>query len=114
MIVIIAGSRHITDMAILVEAIKASGFEITCVVSGCGRGVDELGERWAAYNSISIKRFSADWEEYGKAAGPIRNAEMAEVADALIAIPGPESRGTLNMIGVASARGLKVYVHGWR
>ena len=52
----------------------------------------------------------ADWDKHGKAAGPIRNAEMAEVADALIAFWDGQSRGTANMISLAKSKGLSVAV----
>jgi hypothetical protein len=43
-------------------------------------------------------------------AGPIRNAQMANVAEALIAIWDGNSVGTLNMITVAKKLGLKTHV----
>lgn len=43
---IIAGSRSITDYALIQKAVSESGFEITEVVSGGAIGVDRLGERW--------------------------------------------------------------------
>lgn len=108
--VIIAGSRTIADMAMLVQAIADSGFEITEVVSGGARGVDKLGELWAVQNFTTATVFPADWSSHGKAAGTIRNRQMAEYADALIALWDGESRGTKNMIEEAAARGLKVFV----
>jgi hypothetical protein len=80
---------------------------ITEVVSGCARGADAAGERWAEMRSIPIRRFPADWDKHGKRAGPIRNRQMAEYADALIAFPG--GRGTQDMLRQARERGLLVY-----
>jgi predicted Rossmann fold nucleotide-binding protein DprA/Smf involved in DNA uptake len=111
--VIIAGSRHCNNYLLLKAAIKRSGFQITEVVSGGARGVDTLGEKWAKENGIPFSRFSANWSDHGKAAGPIRNQQMAKYAGpegALIAILYPDSRGTKNMIEEATKRGLKVYV----
>lgn len=108
---IIAGSRSIADPETVAAAVEASGFEIAEVVSGCCRGVDRLGERWARRHGIPIQRFPADWQKHGKAAGPIRNRSMADYADALIAIWDGESRGTANMIEEAEKRGLKVFVY---
>lgn len=48
------------------------------------------------------------WGEYGKVAGPIRNREMAEYAEALIAVCKNHSAGTTNMINEAKSRGLVV------
>lgn len=107
--VIIAGSRTISDRELVEAAIKASGFEITEVVCGMARGVDTVGLNWARDNNIPVKAFPADWEKYGRAAGPIRNKQMAEYAEALIAIMAPNSRGTKNMIETAIKRGLKLW-----
>ena len=52
----------------------------------------------------------ADWDKHGKAAGPIRNAEMAEVADALIAFWDGQSRETKSMIDLARKKGLQVAI----
>jgi hypothetical protein len=109
---IIAGSRTITDFALVANAIKASGFKITEVVSGGCSGPDQLGERWAALNNVPVKVFPADWEAYGKAAGPMRNERMAAYADALIACFDGKSRGTANMIEHARERGLRIHCQG--
>ena len=108
---IVAGSRTVRDPAIVEDAIRRSGFSITEVVSGACRGADLMGEDWAFANGIPIKRFPADWDHDGKAAGPIRNAQMADYAEALIAVWDGVSRGTKNMIREARKRGLKVYIY---
>ena len=109
---IVAGSRDITDYAEVSQAIRASGLGITLVVSGGAPGVDRLGERWAFEHEIPIERFPADWNAYGRAAGAIRNEQMAENAEALVAIMlRSGTRGTQDMIKRARARGLKVFVH---
>jgi len=97
--VIIAGSRHITEYAAVVEAVKRSGFEITEVVSGTCRGVDKLGERWAEENGVPIKRFPADWDhDYDNLAGFARNGEMASYADALLLVWDGRSPGSKNVL----------------
>ena len=108
--VIIAGSRTISDRESVEAAIKASGFEITEVVCGMARGVDTEGFNWAKDNNIPVKEFHADWEKYGRAAGPIRNKQMAEYADALIAFWDGKSRGTKHMIDLAKRANLKVRI----
>lgn len=95
---IIAGSRYIEDMDLLTKAIEQSGYEIEEVVSGGASGVDLLGENWAAMFGIPVMRFPADWEQYGKSAGPMRNAQMAAYADALVAVWDGKSLGTRHMI----------------
>ena len=90
---------------------KAKGIMPTEIVSGCAKGVDRAGEEWAKRNGVPIKPFPANWETYGRAAGPIRNQQMAAYADALIAIWDGKSRGTESMIELAREHHLNVYVH---
>jgi hypothetical protein len=83
------------------------------VVSGGAKGVDEIGE-WLATAFLGLPPatvFRADWYNYGKFAGIKRNREMAEYAQALVAVWDGKSPGTANMIMEATERGLKVYVH---
>lgn len=105
--VIVAGGRHFTDMRCLAEAIKRSGFEVTEVVCGGAKGADLLGKHWAHANGVPVKEFPAQWSLFGRSAGPRRNSQMAEYADALIALPG--GRGTMNMIETAPVHGCKIY-----
>lgn len=108
---ILAGSRAITDMTPLYDAIRASGFEITEVVCGEARGVDTLGRWWTQHNNIPVASFPADWNRDGRKAGFLRNLKMARYAEALIAVWDGKSVGTAHMIGAARAQGLKIYVH---
>lgn len=108
---IIAGSRGITDYLTVLKAIEQSGFSVTEVVSGCARGVDRLGERFATEENLPLYKFPADWDKHGKRAGYRRNEQMAENADAVIAVWDGESRGTKHMIDIATNKGLKVFVY---
>lgn len=107
--VIVAGGREVRDYEIVPRAIEASGFEVTELVSGGASGVDTLGEHWANTHGIPVARFTANWQKHGRAAGPIRNRQMAAYAQALIAIP-TGGRGTANMIHEATAFGLKIFL----
>jgi hypothetical protein len=109
--VIIAGGRDFTSFNIVQDAIKASGFEITEVVSGKAKGVDTLGEIYALGANIPVVGFPADWNKNGRAAGPMRNKEMAEYADALIAVWDGVSKGTANMIMQARRNRLEVFIY---
>lgn len=111
MICIIAGPRYIESYQHVIDAVEASGFCISCVVSGKAPGVDSLGERWAKEHNKPVESFPADWDKYKKAAGPIRNRQMAKFSQALIAVWDGNSRGTKNMIEEARKRKLQIYVH---
>ena len=107
--VIIAGSRDIRDYSLVFSILeKIMSLTIEEVVSGCANGVDSLGERWAEENNIPVKHFPADWDKHGKAAGPIRNCQMAAYADAAVVIHNG-SRGSKHMIETMKKLGKPVY-----
>lgn len=81
--------------------------KITEVVSGGAFGADSCGEDWARVNSIPVRVFKADWEAHGKAAGPIRNKQMAKYAEACILFPG--GSGTESMRELALQNELLIY-----
>lgn len=110
---IIAGSRHITDKYLVHKAIEACPWQgsITEVVCGGASGVDNIGWRWAAAQAITVHHMRADWATYGKAAGPIRNHQMANYADALILIWDGKSKGSADMKRWAEYMQLRIYEH---
>lgn len=109
---IIAGSRS-ASLADVQAAMYACRFSdaITVALSGCSEGADDHGESWARSHGIPVERHPADWDTHGKAAGPIRNSEMAQAAAALVAVWDGKSPGTRDMIAKARRRGLVTFVH---
>jgi hypothetical protein len=114
---IIAGSRDFSpSIALIDHVVRSHGrYKPTELISGGCRGVDQSAEAWAREEGIPIKRFDADWQAVGRAAGPLRNRAMAEYAgawtnSALIAFWNGTSRGTKNMIDEARRHKLFVYV----
>ncbi len=112
--VIVAGGRDFKDYELLRtkldQALRNRLNEEIVVVSGKARGADSLGERYAKERGYKISSHPADWDTYGKAAGYIRNKEMAEEADVLMAFWDGKSRGTMHMINLAKEKGLKTLV----
>lgn len=111
---IIAGSRsfgshedHQTQFDLIMAGREETA---TLVVSGGAQGADKMGEVWAARHQIPVKRFIPNWYLHGKAAGPVRNAEMADFADEAIAFWDGRSRGTKSMIDEMEKRGKKCIV----
>lgn len=109
--VIIAGSRTFSDYEFLKTSLDSilTGSDIT-VISGAAEGADKLGERYAAERGFDVVQVPADWKKLGRAAGPKRNAQMAEMGDTLIAFWDGESRGTKSMIDLARKKGLLVHI----
>lgn len=111
--VIVAGGRDFDDyerlcreMDYLLQNIQES-IEIVC---GGATGADELGKKYAYERGYAVQIFPADWKCYGRAAGPIRNEQMAMYADALVAYWNGSSRGTKSMIDLARKHGLKIRI----
>lgn len=98
---IIAGSRELgnrLESTFVEDLIMEFGIgKPEEVVSGGAHGIDNLGESYASMARVEVSRFPADWDKYGKAAGPKRNRIMASYADALLLIWDGESRGSANM-----------------
>jgi hypothetical protein len=110
--VIIAGGRDFYDYGSLYrycDYVLLNQTDIE-VVSGCANGADSLGERYAKEKGYPIKKFKADWNKFNKSAGFKRNAEMAEYADALIVFWDRKSKGTKNMIELATNKKLKLRI----
>jgi len=110
--IIIAGGRDFDDYEMLcrrVDNILSRQTEIE-IVSGRAKGADQLGERYAKERGYIIKMFPADWNTYRKAAGYIRNTEMAEYADALIVFWNYRSKGTEHMINIAREENLLIRI----
>lgn len=109
--VIIAGSRDITNYAYIskkMDAILRNVKEDIEIVSGGARGVDCLGERYARERGYAIKQFIPDWDGLGRGAGYIRNAEMADYADACVVFWDRASKGSKMMYETAKKKGLMV------
>ena len=119
---IIAGSRTLSPSNSFLQAcISQAGIieKVTEIVSGMAKGVDTSAinltndKHSQTYFSIKINgcltKFPADWETHGKAAGHIRNKQMAEYADALLLIWDGESKGSKNMKETMIKLGKPVY-----
>lgn len=90
----IIGTRVFTDYELLETTLNEYKDQISLVVSGGAEGADTLGEYWANENNIKTKIFYPNWNKYGKRAGYLRNKEIVENSDAVIAFWDGKSRGT--------------------
>lgn len=77
------------------------------VIQGGSTGADELARKLAHISGIPHKTYRADWDEYEKAAGPIRNEKMLNAhPDAIVAMPG--GRGTADCVRRSRRKGMAV------
>lgn len=115
---IIAGTRDYSpDTMTIAKIVHIAKFDVTEVVSGCARGVDQCGERYAIEYGINIKRFPVtreEWTRIGPSAGIKRNLRMAEYADGLLAFWDGQSPGTRHMISEAVRRRMPTVVYFYK
>jgi hypothetical protein len=120
--ILVTGSRDWTDRGLIERALAdviAENHVRTpkMLVHGGARGADSLADAiWRGWRvpgdgSAGVEVHRADWEQFGKAAGHRRNAEMvAAGADICLAFILGESRGTRGCIALAEKAGIPVRV----
>lgn len=114
--VIIAGGRDFTDYDRLAAFMDQwtldndMGPDNTDFLSGEAKGADTLGKKWALSRGYKVALYPANWDLHGRSAGFKRNEEMAKNATHLVAFWNEVSKGTGNMIWVATKAGLKVHI----
>lgn len=113
---LICGSRNFTNFGLLSERLdeylSSADLSKVEIVSGGARGTDSLAERYAKSRNIKLTVFPADWERYGRAAGFVRNDEMAKYCsgplNTCIAFWNGESSGTRGMMKSALRQRMSV------
>lgn len=68
------------------------------IVSGGARGVDTLAAEYAKAKGLKLTVFRPDYDSFGRAAPIIRNKEIVNYADGVIAFWDGTSRGTAFVI----------------
>lgn len=114
--VLVCGDRHWTDGPFIARVIGRLPSDTT-LVEGGARGADTLARRAAEARGIRMIEVRAEWETYGRAAGPIRNREMLALGPMRIIAFHDDlqrSRGTMNMIRQARATGIPVRLYHHR
>ena len=82
-------------------------------ICGKARGADTVGEEFAYDHGHDFLEFPPDYSRYGRRAPLVRNTEMANITDHVIAFWDGESRGTKHMINASRKLGKKVVVYGY-
>ena len=109
--VLVTGDRNWSDWSLILTELKEFPAG-TVVIEGGARGADTLAKRVAEslFGEDSVEEYPADWNQFGRAAGPIRNQQMLDEGFPTIVLAFhsnlAESRGTRDMI----KRALKVGV----
>lgn len=108
--VAIIGSRGYTNL----DAVRRYVMSLppnSLVISGGARGVDTVAEQTARQCGLPVKIFPADWNKHGKQAGYLRNVQIVEAADYVVAFWDGESKGTAHTIRIARQKGKRVEIN---
>jgi len=108
--VAVIGSRGFEDYKLLESTLD--NIDITLLVSGGAKGADLLGEKYANEKDIPTAIFKPDWKKYGRGAGFVRNKEIVNAAEIVVAFWDGVSKGTKNSIDLAKKAKKVVYIIG--
>lgn len=107
--VAIVGSRDYPRLDLVRQFVRNLP-ENAIVVSGGARGVDKTAQNEAEKHGWTTEIFPADWSKHGRAAGYIRNQDIVDAADVVVAFWDGQSRGTYHTINLAYEAGKEVIV----
>jgi len=75
------------------------------IISGGARGADSMAEQFTVDDGLPFLEIPAEWDKYGKSAGMVRNSQLVEKADYVVAFWDGKSRGTADSIAKAQLVG---------
>lgn len=109
--VLVCGGRNFNDPLTLGSWLGGivNSHGIAMILEGGARGADRMAREFAKWKGIPVETYVAEWDVYGRAAGPLRNREMLDNGkpDLVVAFKG--GRGTANMVLQARQRGIPVF-----
>lgn len=101
--IIVTGGRNYSDKQKIDSVL--SFINPTKIIQGGASGADWLAKNWALKNDTLCVTVYADWDTYGKAAGPMRNLKMINDFPNAIIVAFPGGKGTANCIANAVESG---------
>ena len=112
--ILVCGDRDWTDKSIIYSILAGyADYDDLVIIEGEARGADSIAGEWARDGGVDLMPFPAKWDEFGKAAGPIRNQQMLDEGkpELVVAFHNnlEESKGTKDMVERAVKAGVPVY-----
>lgn len=113
--ILVCGGRDFTDKGLLYRTLDRiiydgdhTDYGLTTIISGSAKGADTLAEYFARDYYCGLETYHANWEKYGKSAGPIRNQQMIDEGEPDLVVAFPGGKGTADMVRRAKKHGIKV------
>lgn len=115
--ILVCGGRNYTNRKILEEILSDYWYSRSheqqnefVLIHGDARGADRLARDWCLRTCYEWCHapFPADWNKYGRSAGPIRNKQMLDEGKPSVVLAFPGGKGTANMIKLAIEAGVEV------
>lgn len=114
--VMVTGSRNWSNAQAIEDALEGQLVEhgAITVVHGAARGADSIADNWAKAKiaqgaKVKVESYPAEWNKYGKSAGPKRNQQMVDLgATVVLGFPIGQSVGTRHAMGAARKSGIRV------
>lgn len=106
--ILVCGGRDFNDIELFKKVMFNNIPPGAEIITGMAKGADHMAWKWGHLMGLVVHEFPADWDTYGKKAGPMRNIQMLVEGkpDLVIAFPG--GTGTAHMKKIARAAGIKV------
>lgn len=108
----IVGSRDYPDLDLVRSYVLHELADDDVVISGGARGVDTVAEQAARERGLEVIIFKPDRERWGARAYAMRNREVVEASDRLVAFWDGRSPGTLMTLRMAKQAGKPCKVRG--
>jgi hypothetical protein len=113
--VLVCGDRNWTEQVPIYMRLRQLPRD-TVVIHGCARGADTIGGQVARSLGFKVLEFPADWDKYGKGAGPIRNQQMLDEGKPELVLAFhrnfADSKGTKDMVSRAKKANIPCEVIG--
>jgi hypothetical protein len=107
----IVGSRNYPRLSLIDKLISQLPDDVE-IVSGGARGVDRRAAYSAQKRGLKVTELEADWENLGKRAGYLRNVEIVNSADRVVAFWDGVSPGTKHSMRLAKQTGKPLTIYG--
>ncbi len=108
--VLVCGGRDFSDRVLMGNVLKSLHLDwgLGTIIEGDCSGADRLAGEWARHNGVKNQKFPADWQKYGRAAGPMRNQKMLDEGQPDLVVAFPGGKGTADMIDRSRRNGFQV------